>query len=89
MTLSNLRVTITYVNARRKGGDTMFDKAKFKYFLDMNSLTMKELAERININQTTLYRKVGNNGNFSREEIGRIKKELNLSDEEAMEIFFG
>lgn len=67
----------------------MFDKAKFKYFLDVNSLTMKELAERININQSTLYRKIGNNGDFSREEIGRIKNELNLSDEEAMEIFFG
>ena len=67
----------------------MFDKAKFKYFLDVNSLTMKELAERININQSTLYRKIGNNGDFSREEIGRIKKELNLSDEEAMKIFFG
>lgn len=67
----------------------MFDKAKFKYFLDVNSLTMKELAERININQSTLYRKIGNNGDFSREEIGRIKNELNLSDKEAMEIFFG
>ena len=67
----------------------MFDKAKFKYFLNVNSLTMKELAERININQSTLYRKIGNNGDFSREEIGRIKKELNLSDEEAMKIFFG
>lgn len=67
----------------------MFNKAKFKYFLDVNSCSMKELADRINMNPSTLYRKIGKNGDFSREEIAKIKKELNISDSEAMEIFFG
>lgn len=65
----------------------MFDKAKFKYFLDVNSMTMKELADLISVNRSTLYRKINNGGDFSREEIGRIKQAIHLTDEEAMQIF--
>ncbi len=64
----------------------MFDKNKFKAQIVLMGMTSKELAEKLGINESTLYRKVNNNGNFTREEISAITAILRI--ENPAEIFF-
>ncbi len=58
----------------------MFDTRKFKAAMALKGVTLKELAEEIGISYTTLYRKIGNNGSFTREEINEIVKFLDITD---------
>lgn len=71
-----------------KGGDIVFDKNKFKYFVGLNGHTLKDLANQIGINQSTLNRKMNGDSDFTRSEIQNITYWLNLSEEEVIEIFF-
>ncbi|WP_416149389.1 helix-turn-helix domain-containing protein [Salipaludibacillus sp. HK11] len=54
-----------------------------------NGLSTGELAKRIGVDRSTLYRKMNNNGDsLTIKEVRLISKELNLSHDEAMAIFF-
>lgn len=54
-----------------------------------NGLTIPELADRIGLDKSTLYRKLSQEGEtFTIREANLICNELNLSKQEAMEIFF-
>ena len=64
----------------------MFDKKKFKAQIILAGMTAKELAAHLGINESTLYRKINSDGNFTREEIGKITEILNI--ENPKEIFF-
>lgn len=64
----------------------MFDKNKFKAQLALAGMTSKELAARLDMNESTLYRKISNDGSFSRAEIGQIVAILKI--ENPQEIFF-
>lgn len=66
----------------------MFDKNKFKYFVNLNGHTLKDLANKIGINQSTLNRKMNGDSDFTRAEIQTITYWLNLSTEEVMQVFF-
>lgn len=47
----------------------MFDVKRFKAQLVLKGITNKMLAEKLGINESTLYRKINADGDFSREEI--------------------
>lgn len=68
----------------------MINIQKLKGKIIEKGLSISELAERIDINRATLYRKLKGNGeNISIKEANLIVKELDLTLEEANSIFFG
>lgn len=66
----------------------MFDKNKFKYSIMVKGKNLREVANVLNISSVTLWRKMNGESEFSREEIQTIKNMLNLTQNEAFEIFF-
>lgn len=66
----------------------MFKPNLFKAALVARGISQKELAAHLNLNGSTVYRKIQANGDFSREEINSIIEYLNLSPDEYEAIFF-
>lgn len=64
----------------------MFNKAKFRSAVLLAGKTMEDVAVALNINVATLYRKMNNDGFFTRREIVILTNFLSLSD--PMSIFF-
>lgn len=64
----------------------MFDKNRLKAQMVLRGMTTKELAAQLNIDESTFYRKLKNNGQFTREELAIMIKVLNI--ENPSEIFF-
>lgn len=64
----------------------MFDKRKFLAQLALRDVKKKELAEYLGINELTLYRKINNDGAFTRKEINEMINFLHI--ENPAEIFF-
>lgn len=75
--------------SERTGGEEVVNVNKLKGKIVENQLTLGELAIRIGIDRSTLYRKIANHGeDFSIKEADLISRELKLTEHEAMEIFF-
>lgn len=66
----------------------MLNVKKFRSVLILKGITYKNIAELLNINVTTLYRKLNGESDFYRNEIDIIAKYLKLTLEEVEEIFF-
>jgi len=64
----------------------MFNERKFRAQLVLAGITVKELAEKLGINEATLYRKIGSDGRFTRQEINNLIEILDIKNPE--EIFF-
>lgn len=64
----------------------MFNKPEFDAALARACCSRKQLAKALGIDVATLYRKVKDDGSFTRKEINIIIKELNIKNPEA--IFF-
>lgn len=64
----------------------MFDRKRFKAQLVLAGMTSKEVAEKLGINEATLYRKINDDGRFTRQEINDLIRILNIEDPE--QIFF-
>ena len=64
----------------------MFDERKFKAQMVMAGVTQAQLATFLRINVSTLYRKIKNNGDFSREEISKLVDILHIDNPQ--DIFF-
>ncbi len=64
----------------------MFNKKLFKSKLALKGVTMKMLADVLGIDESTLYRKVNNDGSFTRQEMNKIIDFLEM--DEPMEVFF-
>ena len=64
------------------------NKNKLKGKIVEKGLNIERLAQLIKIERSTLYRKLNVTGRITIEEAQRIKKALELSDTEAIEIFF-
>lgn len=64
----------------------MFDKNRFRAQLALNGMTLRDLASHLQMNESTLYRKINADGNFSREEINRMIVILRIEDPKS--IFF-
>ena len=64
----------------------MFDEKELRVAMVREQKTIKDIADMLEISQTTLYRKIKRDGDFSRKEIQKISEFLNLK--EANKIFF-
>lgn len=63
------------------------NKIELEVILIRKGTSIAELAEKIGVNKTTLYRKLAN-GKFDRSEIMKIRDELELTDADMLRIFF-
>lgn len=67
----------------------MVNVLKFKGKVVENGLNLSEVAEAINIDRSTLFRKLNENGeDFTIKQADELTKLLKLTAEEAMAIFF-
>lgn len=64
----------------------MFNKTEFRVQVIRANKTNKEIADFLGINESTLYRKIENNGSFTREEINKLIEFLDIA--EPKPIFF-
>lgn len=64
----------------------MFDKNLFKSILVLRNVSMKMLAEVLGIDESTLYRKIANDGAFTRNEINTMIEYLEMDS--PMDVFF-
>lgn len=58
----------------------MFDKRKFMAQMALADMTQKELAQKLGIDESTLYRKINDDGRFSRKEMNSIIDILHIED---------
>ena len=66
----------------------MFDRNLFNYFIARAGKSKSAVAAHLGINEATLYRKSTGASEFTRDEIQKLKDFLNLTDSEAMRVFF-
>lgn len=64
----------------------MFDKDKLQEAIKKAGMTAKEFAAYIGIDESTLYRKINDNGRFNREEISKAADLI--GPENTIAIFF-
>lgn len=64
----------------------MFNQNKLKAQMALKNISARELAKRMDINESTLYRKIQNDGNFTRSEINLMISILEIED--PADIFF-
>lgn len=68
---------------------TMVNTMKLKGKIVENGFTLREVAKVLDIDDSTLYRKMKSNGtSFTIGEANKLTKVLRLTKDEAMEIFF-
>ena len=65
----------------------MVDVNKLRGKIVEKGFSQQELAQSIGIDRSTFYRKMKNNGDFSIGEVAEIAKIMQLTNEEAIEIF--
>lgn len=58
----------------------MFNKNEFKAQLARVGMSAKTLAEKLGIDESTLYRKINNQGNFTRQEINDMISILGITN---------
>ncbi len=63
-----------------------FNRLEFNAQLARKDMSVKDLAESINMPLSTMYRKLNNNGDFDRVEIANIVERLEIED--PSKIFF-
>ena len=64
----------------------MFDKNKFKASIVAAGKTVHDVAVELGMNESTLYRKISNDGAFTRQEIQKLIEFLKI--ENPFDIFF-
>lgn len=64
----------------------MFDKKRFKAAMVIKDINVAGLAKELGVNESTLYRKINNDGNFTRDEIAKLVNILDIEDVDS--IFF-
>lgn len=64
----------------------MFDKKRFMAQLALKGVTLKELAKNLEIDESTLYRKINDDGRFTRKEMNNMIDFLEIEDPNS--IFF-
>lgn len=64
----------------------MFNRRKLQAQMVLKGMKASDVAEKIGIDPSTFYRKMGNDGDFSRAEIQKIIEILDI--DEPVDIFF-
>lgn len=65
----------------------MINTNKLKGLIVERGTTQQAVADSIGIDRSTFYRKMKKGGDFSIEEAKKMKQEIPLTDQEAIEIF--
>lgn len=65
----------------------MVNTNKFRSYLALRGMTIKDLAEAIGMSISTLSNKINGKSEFTASEIAQIQTALNIPDEEVLEIF--
>lgn len=58
----------------------MFNRVELEVAMLRKNVKMQELAKILDIDISTLYRKLNNDGDFDREQIAKIMNHLDISD---------
>jgi DNA-binding NtrC family response regulator len=66
----------------------MFDEPLFRYMMNRKKLSMVTVADKLGMNEATLYRKIKGKSDFSRAEIQALKIILGMTNEECIHVFF-
>ena len=66
----------------------MFKENEFMAELARKEMTVPDIAEALGLNKATIWRKIHNNGSFSRNEIATISRVLDLDSADIGKIFF-
>ena len=66
----------------------MFNKNKFNAQLALIGMSKGELAQLLGINESTLYRKINNDGSFDRAEIRKLITIMHIEPQDVDAIFF-
>ncbi|WP_443874369.1 helix-turn-helix domain-containing protein [Megasphaera elsdenii] len=66
----------------------MFDEPLFRYMMNRRQLSMAVVADRLGVNEVTLYRKIKGKSDFSRSEIQALKTILGMTTDECVRVFF-
>lgn len=66
----------------------MFRKNKLIAKIVENELSMQDVADKLGIDKSTLYRKMNSKSDFTREEIAVLRDYLHFTLEEMNDIFF-
>lgn len=66
----------------------MFNKNKLCAKIVENGYTVREIAEKMGISPSTLYRKMNMDTDFTRNEIALLKEYLHFNVDEMNDIFF-
>lgn len=66
----------------------MFNKNKLSAKIVENGFSVQDIAEKLGINSSTLYRKMNSETDFTRNEIAMLKEYLHFTLEEMNDIFF-
>ena len=83
------KIYVVAQNAKRKGVVKLVNTIKLKAKMVENEINVEELAKRLNIDRSTLYRKINSEGdNISIKEAELIGRELSLTLDEVNDIFF-
>lgn len=80
-------ILFTYGNASKEVMTT-FNKNKFLAKVIEHGYTIADIALKLGINRSTLYRKMNMKTDFTRNEISTLKECLNINLDEMNEIFF-
>lgn len=83
-----IKLVARYAN-NKKGGERMVNINKLRGKIIENGLSVKDLADKLEIDRSTLYRKMNSEGDtMTISDAEKISKILNLSLEEVNSIFF-
>ena len=55
-----------------KGGNVMFDKRKLQAVMLLKGKKVEDISKVLGVNESTIYRKLNNDGDFSRSEIEKL-----------------
>ena len=64
----------------------MFDRKKLRAQMVLKGISAKDLSKALNINESTFYRKLNDDGRFTREEMNIMIQVLEIDD--PADIFF-
>ena len=82
----NFPGSTSYPHFTKMGGVKVFNGKKLRAAMVMADKSVKDICEVLKINPSTFYRKMEKDGDFTRDEISILVRELNIED--PADIFF-
>ncbi|MBR6794386.1 MAG: helix-turn-helix transcriptional regulator [Clostridia bacterium] len=67
----------------------MFNRKKFMERIKALKMNVGDVAAKVGMDESTLYRKIKGVSDFSRSEVSMISEVLNLNSQQMCDVFFG